>query len=1813
MTKRTVALILILLTLLPALCVAGGVLFAPKSPFEQADTQRESAIESALGNGNTKGEAVSPLPESQRYIVQFKKNTELEKIESVLNGIPYRLLAESEQRIFAISLESKDFFKSHGDIIDYYEPDFARESLALTNDPVALPVYESAGINTAWDSVKASSDIIVAVLDTGVNRTHEDIAGINLLPGYDAVTKTAYVDGDAVGHGTGVIGIIAAQADNGLGIAGVAHGVTVLPVKVSTGGTTIYSSDLIAGIRFAADAGAKIINMSIGGYSFSYAEEDAVNYAAEKGCILISAAGNGGNRPYADQKSYPASYDNVISVASCNENGERSDFSQYNDAVDVAVNGELLTLPYVDELGASVYRTDSGTSYSCAIVSGIAALAATKAGTARFGGDEFLALIIDTCGNKRTDELGYGIINASTVVTRASLPIITGISNLGRYSDSVRIGFNRGTATLDGEPFEDGETVIESGRHIITVVDGKSERSMVFILDYDPLSYEFKKFATFACFEFARGTALLDGFPYLSGDRISTTGRHEFVLTDGDERLEKTIDLQYSLPAVYGVENGGVYNSPIEIKIIGNGYAELDGVEIFGEAAVCESGSHTLTVKSIDGAISEEYAFELDFPHASSYLTDYENASAAVDSENRYFCLYGESLVGARIYDISLPEQYAYFLPIERVYSHAFTEEYLILFSEGGITLLDRKNALSGEEAAQSLGFIGESSYYIYAENEIYGFGNNMMRKISLDGSFEDIRRFSFTPELVYYSNGLFCLLAPSSDRLARIYDPINDTLSIFDIGRSIDGVPLCYGDGYLAVGNELIDTASRKCVLEFCSNYAVKIENGLLYTDNRIIEISTGKELGSFAYQLSDIEISENRVYLFGTEAVMTVIDEGVEGIAKYGAAVRCEYTLSPPEQINPYRTDVFYSPYSKVLSAKASGETVFLLFSDKNSLCGFSSADFGEQASVPLRFSPKKLFVSGGYVAVCFEERSEIYLAPESSLSDGVYINLPAICDSAAVANGRLYAVSGGRITHCLPDGSNVAITSIRASSVDSDGERLYVLDDDSLSVYNENLLLLGSVQTNAKDFVLGKGVAVGGVVYDPTLNAEFAHLDGEILTVSNSAIITEDGVFDLVNSQYIGTLGLESPKAAAVTSSNSVVSFGNALVSVCSFGNGIPVTQSPEIRGITESSIYIDSVVIEYSHGIGYLDGKPFESGSAASGAGTHTFLVSLPCGRSVSVNFTIEANIEAIEFLVGDRIMSVGETVTLRVKYLPEGAGSVPAVFQCDSDGITISESGVITANKIGVYTVTALAETDYSSFRASCIITVRDDLLVFNGESGLRIDRNSGLAIGIPPATDSSSLLSQLINPNGVSVTDKDGRQKSGVIGTGDKIVLTKNGEVTDTLTAVVPGDCDGDGYISAYDIYIHERILRGQSYESAFIAAADVNGNGITADNDHRALKNLILRPGESNAATPPENLFGLSSVQTLTYIESGSVIDVAICISGCKYTRGVSGVLEISEGLEFIEAEAAGWEIGAKDIGNGKISFFAHGNNGENCEKAFKVLLVLRFRVTAEAGSTVEFASNGFTASFKDGCKTVRFEPSSSFVYGVPEGEFNIAFHNAQSFVFDPEKYDYTAVIPYNSALADISVTRKADFDVAVSGLVIDDTGKGTVSISVTDKNGSTTLYTIRVRRDDEPRFDTNCRLATLEIEGHRLSPLFNPDILDYSVSVPYGTEKINLYCVAQSPSARVIIGDTTLKGSVTPITITVGSPDGESLTYTVYVNILPPIVESSEQSLPDDTNDGISLVTVLAIIGALVFAAAVITMYIKLAKRDEELRNKE
>lgn len=265
--------------------------------------------------------------------------------------------------------------------VDYAEPDY-RVQLAVdgstavsVNDPMTPGQYslDQMRVRDAW-SLSTGSANVVAVLDTGVQYAHPDLAG-RLLTGHDFVNN----DGNAAddnGHGTWVSGIIAANANDGYGIAGVSWSDTILPVKIMDRQGEGSTSDLTAGIIWAADQGADIINMSVGGFPYSQFVQDAINYAWGKGAILIGAAGN--NR--REESFYPASFANVVSVSATQVDDEFSNWSSFGPNIDVSAPGASVlttnctTCTYADHNTWGSHTYISGTSFATPNVAGVVAL-----------------------------------------------------------------------------------------------------------------------------------------------------------------------------------------------------------------------------------------------------------------------------------------------------------------------------------------------------------------------------------------------------------------------------------------------------------------------------------------------------------------------------------------------------------------------------------------------------------------------------------------------------------------------------------------------------------------------------------------------------------------------------------------------------------------------------------------------------------------------------------------------------------------------------------------------------------------------------------------------------------------------------------------------------------------------------------------------------------------------------------------------------------------------------------------------------------------------------------------------------------------------------------------------------------------------------------------------------------------------------------------------------------------------------------------------------------------------------------------------
>ncbi len=247
------------------------------------------------------------------------------------------------------------------------EPDYLVQAAdTIPSDPGWNLQYGLVKIRApqGWDLSTGSSAVTIAVVDTGVDLTHPDLSA-KIIGGYDFVNNDPVAQDDN-GHGTHVAGIAAAITDNRIGIAGVSWGARIMPVKVldSSGNGTF--AGVAAGITWAADHGAQVVNLSLGGTSDSTVLRDAVNYAYAKGVVLVAASGNSSSNFVL----YPARYPHVIAVSATDQSNAHAGFSNYGPEVAVAAPGVSI---YSTRLGAG-YAYLSGTSMSTPFVSGLAAI-----------------------------------------------------------------------------------------------------------------------------------------------------------------------------------------------------------------------------------------------------------------------------------------------------------------------------------------------------------------------------------------------------------------------------------------------------------------------------------------------------------------------------------------------------------------------------------------------------------------------------------------------------------------------------------------------------------------------------------------------------------------------------------------------------------------------------------------------------------------------------------------------------------------------------------------------------------------------------------------------------------------------------------------------------------------------------------------------------------------------------------------------------------------------------------------------------------------------------------------------------------------------------------------------------------------------------------------------------------------------------------------------------------------------------------------------------------------------------------------------
>ena len=370
----------------------------------------------------TSADAAPAAGEQVQMIVKLKPTMDEGKFKRMLSsrgGSERNSIPALGIRVVSVPAENSDQCRGDfegDDNVEFSEPDYKAEALGTANDPYFIQGSEwhlaKIQAPAAWDVSTGSSSVVVAVVDTGVNASHPDMVGKVLAGGYDFVANDTDPT-DENGHGTAVAGTIAPASNNSVGVAGVAWGNPILPIRVlDANGSGNYSA-ICNGIIYAADHGAKVINLSFGGTASSLALQNAINYAWSKQCVIVAAAGNSGNNvPF-----YPAACTNVISVSATNSADARPTWSNFGSYVDVSAPGlDVLTL-----YGADQYAVWSGTSFSSPVTAGVVALMASA--NSNLTNAQLADLLIKNCDDIGTAGydvyFGNGRVNAFRAVTAA--------------------------------------------------------------------------------------------------------------------------------------------------------------------------------------------------------------------------------------------------------------------------------------------------------------------------------------------------------------------------------------------------------------------------------------------------------------------------------------------------------------------------------------------------------------------------------------------------------------------------------------------------------------------------------------------------------------------------------------------------------------------------------------------------------------------------------------------------------------------------------------------------------------------------------------------------------------------------------------------------------------------------------------------------------------------------------------------------------------------------------------------------------------------------------------------------------------------------------------------------------------------------------------------------------------------------------------------------------------------------------------------------------------------------------------------------
>lgn len=337
------------------------------------------------------GEVEDTLPLADTQVVEFPKVKESGSEE------------EREK-----TLEQKKAELEKAPAVAAVDYNYVRELLYVPNDLKFRAQYGLKKIEApkAWDRSRGSPRTRIAIVDSGIQARHPDL-NAKVAAQYDFGNRDRVAE-DTVGHGTHVAGVAAAETGNRTGVAGTCPNCKLIVAKIDRRGT-IDAAGVVRGIKWSADRGADVINLSLGAEGYVEAEARAVRYARGKGAVVVAAAGNEARQ--GNPRIYPAAYRGVMAVGSTTRSDRRAGFSSFGKWVDVTAPGVDILSTY----GRS-YRYLDGTSFSSPFVAGVAGLLDSQGRGPRSIERRILSTAKDLGANGRDPYYGAGRVDAAAAV-----------------------------------------------------------------------------------------------------------------------------------------------------------------------------------------------------------------------------------------------------------------------------------------------------------------------------------------------------------------------------------------------------------------------------------------------------------------------------------------------------------------------------------------------------------------------------------------------------------------------------------------------------------------------------------------------------------------------------------------------------------------------------------------------------------------------------------------------------------------------------------------------------------------------------------------------------------------------------------------------------------------------------------------------------------------------------------------------------------------------------------------------------------------------------------------------------------------------------------------------------------------------------------------------------------------------------------------------------------------------------------------------------------------------------------------------------